>query len=147
MHQGPVDTEYDGVWTELYRKSEALKDRRDVLEAEIADITKQISQLDKVLNHLSPLAGLGAGQHLIGMGITDAVRYILKNAESRLSPTDVRDKLTEKGYDLSNLTAPMSSIYKILSRLADASEPEITREKEDNNVFYSWIRKESDIPF
>src|ERR1700722_6686336 len=100
---GPVDTEYDGVWRELYRKSEALKERRDVLEAEIADIAKQLSQLNKVLSHLSPLAGLGGGENFISMGITDAVRYILKNAETRLSPTDVRDRLTEKGYDLSTL--------------------------------------------
>jgi hypothetical protein len=53
----------------------------------------------------------------------------------------------EKGFDLSRLSAPMASIYKILSRLVDDSQLE--REKqEDGRMGYQWkgIRDE-DIPF
>jgi hypothetical protein len=82
------------------------------------------------------------------LGITDAIRQILKGTEERLSPIEVRDSLLEKGFDLSGLSAPMASIYKILSRLADVGNPEIFREREDDGkVFYRWIRTDDDIPF
>lgn len=140
-----IDTEYDDVWRALYRKREALLERHADLEAEIRDVTNQLSHLHDILGHLGPLAGLGTGDNIVSMGITDAVRWTLRNAEGRLSPTDVRDTLLEKGYDMTSLTAPMNSIYKILSRLADQSKPEITREKEDGNVFYRWIATENEL--
>lgn len=138
-----IETEYDDVWRQIYRKRENLLDRHAELEAEIRDVSNQLAHLNEILIHLNPLAGLGNGQSIIGMGITDAVRYTLRNAEGRMSPTDIRDQLLEKGYDLTALSAPMSSIYKILSRLADQKKPEITREKEDGNVFYRWIHEDA----
>jgi hypothetical protein len=146
-----VDTEYDDVWVELHGKRAKLIERRAELEAEMRDVANQISHLNEILRHLGPLAGLGGGENILSMGITDAVRWILNNTEGRLSPTDIRDQLIEKGYHMSALTAPMASIYKILSRLAGESDPEVIREKEDGNVFYRWKHDEEateeDIPF
>jgi hypothetical protein len=135
-----IGTEYDDVWRELYRKREALLDRHTELETQIADVSNQLAHIKEIMVHLEPLAGLGSGENIINMGITDAVRWILKNAEgARMSPVEIRDQLLEKGYDMTTLTAPMSSIYKILSRLADQKRPEVTRENEGSNVFYRWI--------
>jgi hypothetical protein len=137
----PFETEYDATWVTLYQKKEELLDRRSALEAQLADATTQIDHLTEILSHLAPLAGIAYGEDLAALGITNAIRWILEHSEARMSPTEVRDKLEEKGFDLSSLTAPMASIYKTLSRLAEANEPDITREKEaDGKVFYSWKR-------
>jgi len=68
-----------------------------------------------------------------------------------MSAADVRRLLTEKGFDLSGHSAPMSSIYKVLSRLVGDSD-EVEREREeDGRVFFRWKRfsetTDDDIPF
>src|ERR1039457_3585198 len=144
-----IDSSYEGTWKALFMKKLNLMGQRSTLEAELSEVKTQIAHLDEILSHLGPLAGVPEKDNIASLGITDAVRWILKNSEMRMSPTDVRDKLAEKGFDLSALTAPMGSIYKILSRLADATPPEITREREEGgrNVFYRWNVSTSDIPF
>lgn len=143
-----LDTEYDAVWREVYKKRTDLLGRRAALEAELSDVANQISHLNEVLNHLGPLAGLANDQNIASMGITDAVRWSLANTQDRMSPGDVRDKLLEHGFDLSSLTAPMASIYKILSRLSSEKKPEVVRETdEDRKVYYRWIREPDEPPF
>ena len=129
-------------------KRTALFGKRASLEAELSDVKTQITHLNEIMGHLGPLAGLPAGDNIAGMGITDAIRWILSNSEERMSPTNVRDNLIEKGFDLSSLTAPMASIYKILSRLAKESKPEVFREKDDDGkVYYRWINLPDQPPF
>ena len=135
----PFQTEYDDVWVRMHEKQEALFDRRSDLEAELAEVNTQIDHLGAILSHLAPLAGIAYGEKLSALGITDAIRWILEHSGARMSPIEIRDKLVEKDFDLSSLTAPMASIYKTLSRLAEANEPEVIREKEaGGKVFYSW---------
>jgi hypothetical protein len=146
-----IETEYDHVWVDLHSKRTALFDRRASLEADLSEVKSQIEHLNEILKHLGPLARLPGGD-VASMGITDAIRWVLNEANGRkMSPADVRDTLVEKGFDLSPLTAPMASIYKILSRLASESEPEVFREKgDDGKVYYGWIRPEitdEEIPF
>jgi hypothetical protein len=142
-----IATDYDATWVTLYQKRTDLLEQRSSLEAELSNVNTQIEHLNEILKHLSPLVGLPAEANLASLGITNAIRWILEQSEDRMSPTEIRDKLIEKGFDLSALSAPMNSIYKILSRLADGDKPEVTRQEEDRKVFYSWIRKESDAPF
>ncbi len=146
------ETEYDSVWNEIYQKRKDLLDKRADLEAQLTDVNREIMHLNGALSHLATLAGIPEDQDISSMGITDAVRWVMSHEESRMSGTDVRDALSHKGYDLSSLTAPMSSIYKILSRLSSGDKPEITREKDsDGKVYYQWTKEESeassDIPF
>jgi hypothetical protein len=149
-----AETEYNTAWEALFLKRFELHSRRSDLEAQLSDVNNQIAHLREVMAHLGPLVGLPDGESITALGITDAVRWVLKNSEDRLSPNEVRDMLAQKDYDLSNLTAPMGSIYKILSRLSsDNNRPEVLREKdEDGKVYYKWKREEvgitdDDIPF
>jgi hypothetical protein len=144
-----VDTEYDELWSGLQEKRMKLLARRALLEADLSEVTTQIAHINEIMIHLGPLAGLPNEENISSMGITDAVRWILCNTLAKMSPTDVRDKLLEKGFDMSSLTAPMASIYKILSRLAADNKPEVLREKsDDGKVYYMWIRpNDEDIQF
>jgi len=139
-------------WTELNDEREALMDKRTTLETELSEITIQIEHIKSVLNHLAPLAGVPVGEEISDLGITDAIRYILSHSNVAMSAMDVRDALSKKRFDLSGHSAPMSSIYKVLSRLAEDDSSSVDREKgEGGRVFYFDKNNvgitDEDIPF
>jgi hypothetical protein len=137
------------MWSDLLSERERLISLRTDLETELIDVRNKISHLDSAVGHLAPLIGIAeAPNKLNGMGITDAVRLVLERARMRLSPQEVREWLATNGFDLSGLTAPMASIYKVLSRLEESKE--IEREKEEGRVYYKWknpVITDEDIPF
>ena len=126
-----------------------MLNRRTDLETDLIEIRNKITHLDEVLSHLAPLAGVSDSiENLPGLGITAAIRVVLQAAAHRMSAPEVRKELAEKGYDFSGLSAPMSSIYKVLSRLEDSGEVE--REREEGRVYYKWKSTpitDEDIPF
>ena len=142
------------TWTDLREMQRKLLDRRVILETELAEVKNNISHLETILANLAPMAGFQEdAESISGLGITDAIRVILRNSDVRMSAADVRKILNEKGFDLSGLSAPMASIYKILARLVNDSG-EVEREMEEGRVFFSWKRPvesspitDEDIPF
>jgi len=128
------------AWESLNKERQSLTKRRDDLELELSEIRTKLSHLAKALEHLLPLTDINfCVTEITQLGLTDAIRNVLQtNKDKKFSATDVRTKLVEEGYDLSSLTAPMASIYKILGRLAEKPE-EVQREKEDGRVYYRWI--------
>jgi hypothetical protein len=148
-----MDTaEFDKTWKELFKERTTLVETRTTLETELVEVRNKISHLDEVLSHLAPLAGVDwynrGGDDVSGLGLTGAIRFILQYSQERLSAQDIRRLLMEKEYDLSSLSAPMASIYKILARLVDAAEVE--REMEEGRVYFKWIHppiSDEDIPF
>jgi len=142
----PAD--YLEEWTKIFQEREIELNHRTDLETELIEVRNRICHLDEVLNHLAPLANMsGPSDNISALGITDAIRTVLRRANRKISAPDIRKELTDKGYDLSGLSAPMASIYKILSRLSD----EVEREKEEGGrVFYRWKHPpitDEDIPF
>ena len=154
---GMKQEEYKARWLEMLSECCQLREKRNGLETELDEVKRQIEHLDAVLKHLGPLAGESEGDDISGLGLTDAIRAVLKKATDRVSPSDVRQTLQQKGFDLSGYSAPMSSIYKVLSRLAADDNSHVTREQEDNAVFYRWNEpdeysqaaeiSDDDIPF
>ena len=143
-----VESEYEATFGMLSKKKLDLLIERTDVELKLSEIKSQIAHLSEILDHLAPMAGMPVRDNISAMGITDAIRWVLKSTEDRMAPIDVRDKLTEKGFDLSGLTAPMASIYKILARLADGPTPEVVREREDDGkVYYRWITLPDEPPF
>jgi hypothetical protein len=146
------DYDFAETWSGIFGEREKAIARRTDLETELIEVRNKIAHLDQILDHMGPLAGLSSGDYdFLKLGLTDAVRGVVSGSWERMSAQEIRNALTEKGYDLSSLTAPMQSIYKILSRLADDSK-QIEREKEDGRVYYKWKRTrgpitDEDIPF
>jgi hypothetical protein len=143
----PVD--FAKTWSDLWMERQNLLNRRTDLETELSEIRSSISHLDEILAHLGPLAGVAdTVNNLPALGITGAIRLVLQTANGRLSAQEIRKALTDQGYDLSSLSAPMASIYKVVSRLEEAEE--IEREKEDGRVYFKWKLSpitDEDIPF
>lgn len=137
------------TYWKISKERDSLVSRRNDLETDLSDTRKKIAHIDEVLNHLAPMLGMThrAGG-LTGLGITDAIRHVIHRNGERFAPADVRERLQEAGYDLSDLTAPMASIYKILGRLAESPFEQLQREKEDGRVYYKFTGiSDEDIPF
>jgi len=140
--------DFGKTWTELSVERDQLTARRDELEAELSDVRAKILHLNEILQHLAPLADIEPIENIQGRGITDAIRIVLRSApDKKFGPPEVRQQLMERGYDLSDLTAPMASIYKVLTRLHDNDEAE--RVKENGRVYYTWKTQPlpDDFPF
>jgi hypothetical protein len=138
----------------LFSEKTRLEEQRTTLENDLAEVRHKISHLQEVLNHLAPLTGNtypGDEHDIPSLGLTDAVRAVLINANTKkLSAAEVRQKLKDCGYDLSGLSAPMQSIYKILSRITEGENSEFECEKENLRSYYKWKAIEitdEDIPF
>jgi uncharacterized protein YhaN len=113
--------------------------RRAELEAELSETRNKITHLDQVLEHLASLSGITDTSGSVSrLGLTDAIRTVVQVNRERFSPQDVKQRLQDRGYDLSDLTAPMASIYKVLSRLAENPEEQLGREKEDGRIYYKY---------
>jgi hypothetical protein len=147
--------DYKAMWSKLFDESIELSNRRTELEMDLNEVKAQIQNVEQMLVSIRPLAGIASVEDLKGLGITDAIRTVLKNSKQRLSPNEVRKALTQGGFDMSGYSSPMSSIYTVLGRLAsDDDSSEVIREQDVNrNVFYRWKANEStelsddDIPF
>lgn len=145
--------DYEQTFDVLSRERRALYEQRTTLENELNEVRTKIAHLDEILNHLEPLAGVPWVESIAGMGITDAIREVLSRTKDSMSAQEVRQSLHEGGFDMSGLTQPMASIYKVLARLVDDAGV-AEREKDDNGrVSYRWKRDEpteitdDDIPF
>src|SRR5579863_3769072 len=98
------------TYWEITRERDGLASRRTDLENELSETRKKIAHLDEILGHLAPLSGISdSANNLSQLGLTDAVRAVIHANNKRFSPIDVRQRLQENGYDLSDLTAPMAS--------------------------------------
>ena len=80
------------------------------LESEIANKIKQLKQESEQT----------AGQE---MGLTEAIRWVFRQPLMLpLTPTQVRDRLAEMGYDLEKYAHVMPPIHNTLKRMKEAGE-------------------------
>jgi hypothetical protein len=72
------------------------------------------------INELSQENQAGAGTE---MGLTEAIRWVFRQPLLLpLTPTQVRDRLAEMGYDLEKYAHVMPPIHNTLKRMRDAGE-------------------------
>jgi hypothetical protein len=69
-------------------------------------------------------------------GLTDAIKDALRRSDTSMTPTEVRDKLLEAGFDLKRYASPLVPIHNTLKRLYDQGE--IARTKEAP-IRYQWL--------
>ena len=142
------DAEYrktlDGIRGEL----EDLLNRESRLEARLRTIRRRTDALARAAQGLSALVGEDREDESIG--ITDAIREILREALNRIwKPTTVRNFLRRKEFPLDKYQNPLAVIHTTLRRLEGQGEVEAIRKS--GKTFYKWIKSEEitddDIPF
>src|SRR5438309_3531613 len=128
----------DETATKMYES--ATERLKELLKQEI-EVKDQISHWGPVVEQLARLSGetidhdiasrinelkqdeasaQGAGQE---MGLTEAIRWVFRQPLLLpLTPTQVRDRMAEMGYDLSKYKHVMPPIHNTLKRMKEAGE-------------------------
>jgi hypothetical protein len=113
---------------------EALEDARAEMAKLLHDrasLGSRLSQLDSRLNQLNSTIELLSGlvneapkpeavlspEMLEGMGISDAIRRVLRDANVGLAPSQIKNKLIESGFELAKYANSAAVIYNTLKRL------------------------------
>jgi hypothetical protein len=82
------------------------------------DIASRINELKQA--EAGEAGAAGAGQE---MGLTEAIRWVFRQPLMLpLTPTQVRDRMAEMGYDLSKYKHVMPPIHNTLKRMKEAGE-------------------------
>ena len=126
----------DETATKMY---ESARDRLRELLRQEAEIKEHISHWGPIVEQLARLSGetvdpellnsvnastSGAGQAAgQEMGLTEAIRWVFRQPLLvPLTPTQVRDRMAEMGYDLSKYKHVMPPIHNTLKRMKEAGE-------------------------
>ena len=115
---------------------ESALDRFRTLIEQEKELEQQITHWGPVVEQLAGLAGetlpadvqerinaLNNMKETADLGLTDSIRWVFKQPSLvPLTPTDVRDRLAEMGYDLSKYAHVMPPIHNTLKRMKEAGE-------------------------
>lgn len=148
--------EFNDTWAYLHFQLEQLEGQRRTLQmrhaelaTQIGDLNTRIGHLTEAMEHLASFAGVETEskvqplpvaefkQCLVGVGITNAIRSVLRQAqEYRLSASEIGKDLADGGFDLGRLSNPMGTIRKVLARLVRSGE--ITPHRDGQRVFFQY---------
>jgi hypothetical protein len=108
------------VTSEDYRTalSSAIKEYESLGEQR-REIDKRLAQLAQTIGTLSKLIGLTP---TVPLGLTDAVRLVVRGAGVPMTPTEVRDRLRGIGFDVSKYVNDLAAVHTILRRLNQSGE-------------------------
>jgi hypothetical protein len=109
---GMTSTNYRAALAAAISEYEALGEQR-------RDIDQRLAQLAQTIGTLSRLIGLTP---TVPMGLTDAIRLVVRGAGVPMTPIEVRDRLHAIGFDVSKYTNDLAAVHTILKRLNESGE-------------------------
>jgi len=109
---------------------EALKEARknfaaavaekDLTERRLAEIEERIIQLRRVVVSLSDM--VGEPTEISDLGITDATRTVMNNATTRMTLKQIKEGLSQLGFDLNTQQNADASVLAVLNRMLEKRE-------------------------
>jgi hypothetical protein len=94
------------------REYEELGARRRDIDQRLAELAQSIGTLTRLLG-LTPT---------VPLGLTDAIRLVVRGAGVPMSPVEVRDRLRVIGFDVAKYTNDIAAVHTILKRLNESGE-------------------------
>lgn len=120
--------------------SEEYNPYRDALEMALAEFKALQEQERQIairkanvkasIKALAPLVNQKSTD-VNSLGLADAIRLVFGGTSRTLSPIEVRGKLEDLGFNLSNFENPLASIHTALNRMVDTNEL-VSSKSEDN---------------
>jgi hypothetical protein len=104
------------------------------LEQALADCDTRIEALTRTIAALAPLVGEKAPTSAPAVGMTDAIRAILAQAEGALSAGEIRERLEALGFDMASYSNPLATVHTILRRLTESEEISVQARKARKGV-------------
>jgi len=103
-----------------YRRAlEAAIREYEELGAQRHGIDKRLAELAQTIGTLSRLLGLTP---TVPLGLTEAIRLVVRGAGVPMTPTEVRDRLRAIGFDVSRYVNDLAAVHTILKRLNESGE-------------------------
>jgi hypothetical protein len=94
------------------REYEELGAKRQQIDNRLAELAQTIGTLSKLLG-FTPT---------VPLGLTDAVRLVVRGAGVPMTPIEVRDRLRGMGFDVSKYVNDLAAVHTILKRLNESGE-------------------------
>jgi hypothetical protein len=105
--------------TDYRRALDAASREYEELGARRREIDQRLAELGQTIGTLMRLLGLTP---TVPLGLTDAIRMVVRGAGVPMSPTEVRDRLRAVGVDLTKYSNELAAVHTILKRLNQAGE-------------------------
>ena len=103
-----------------YRRAlEAATHEYEALGAQRQEIDRRLAELAQTIGTLSRLLGLTP---TVPLGLTDAIRLVVRGAGVPMSPIEVRDRLQAIGFDVAKYANDLAAVHTILKRLNESGE-------------------------
>ena len=106
---------YRAAFAQAKADQEQLAERRANLQSQLDETTADLFKVRRALVSLSALAGSEAD--ISDIGLTEACRSVLADAEKPLTTHDVMQGIEALGFDLSTQKNPAASVLAVLIRL------------------------------
>jgi hypothetical protein len=107
-----TDHDYRKALEAASREYEALGEKRRAIDQRLAELAQTIGTLTKLLG-LTPS---------VPLGLTDAIRLVVRGAGVPMTPVEVRDRLAAIGFDVAKYANDLAAVHTILKRLNGAGE-------------------------
>src|SRR5579864_5385805 len=107
-----TDSDYRRALEAATREYETLGEERRDIDRRLAELAQSIATLSRLLG-FTPT---------VPLGLTDAVRMVVRGAGVPMTPVDVRDRLHAIGFDVSKYTNDLAAVHTILKRLNESGE-------------------------
>lgn len=120
-----MSSEYSKALEAAVREYEDLGARRREIDARLAELAQTIGTLSRLLG-CTPT---------VPLGLTDAVRLVMRGSGVPLTPVDVRDRLRAMGFDVGKYTNDLAAVHTILKRLNDAHEVRFIRRPDGRHQY------------
>jgi hypothetical protein len=124
-----MSDEYRHALQAAVREYEELGLQRREIDRRLAELAQTIGTLSRLLGHTPT----------VPMGLTDAIRLVLRGAGLPMTPVEIRDRLRVIGFDVAKYTNDLAAVHTILKRLNDARELQFIR-RPDGKHQYAIIR-------
>jgi hypothetical protein len=106
--------------TEDYRRAlEAAVHEYEALGQKRREVDQRLAEVAQTIGTLSRLCGLTP---TVPMGLTNAIRLVVRGAGGPMTPIDVRDRLRAIGFDVTKYANDLAAVHTILKRLNDSGE-------------------------
>jgi hypothetical protein len=116
-----------------------LMHQRDEIDKKMSQLKAAADSLSAVLDAKPKLDEITSYAEVLEMGISDAIRHILKSSQVPLTPREIKTKLVEGGFDITIYVNPGAVIFNTLKRLEDQEEITHFVDKAKNLIGYTYI--------
>jgi hypothetical protein len=131
-----------GDLADLEQRQAELRTKLTEVELSVVSKKQEIEDIEKLWKR-TPLGEKETGDIaplVKEKSFNKAILFVLKSSNEPMSPTEIRDRLREWGYDTSKYkTDLISSIHSVLKRFLATDPPSIEETGEERRKKYRWI--------